>query len=191
MHQAIPRLEQCQAAGPHQHLGRGGCPDPAALQPYDTYRQISQCMTERGHDRDTLQCRVKVKELQNACHKAREANHHSSAAPTNCRFYKDLDAIPCGDSTSTAKATVDTSVACVPVESGLSQEEEILDEDVEGEGDLEAEDDSRSEMHAARSSSLPRRRLASNSCRILMKCKQERRPLSLDFDYTLTKKFGP
>ncbi|EMP37987.1 hypothetical protein UY3_04745 [Chelonia mydas] len=36
---------------------------------YDTYEQISQCMTERGHDRDTLQCRVKVKKLRNTYHK--------------------------------------------------------------------------------------------------------------------------
>ncbi|EMP31773.1 hypothetical protein UY3_11113 [Chelonia mydas] len=99
---------------------------------FDTYRQISQCMTERGLDRDTLQCRVKVKELRDTYHKAREANHCSGVAPTACLFYKELDAILGGDPTSTAKATVDTLVARVPVKSGLSQEEEILDEDVEG-----------------------------------------------------------
>ncbi|EMP26356.1 Zinc finger and SCAN domain-containing protein 29 [Chelonia mydas] len=110
---------------------------------YDTYGQISQCMTERSHDRDTLQCRVKVKELRNAYHKVREANHRSGAAPMSCQFYKELDTILGGDPTSTAKATVDTSVACMPMESGPSQEEEILDQDVEGEvaGDPEAEDD--------------------------------------------------
>ncbi|XP_043394928.1 uncharacterized protein LOC122464379 [Chelonia mydas] len=99
-------------------------------------------MTERGHDRDTLQCRVKVKELWSAYHKAREANRRSGATPTSCRFYKELDTILGGDPTSTAKATVDTSVVRLPVESGPSQEEEILDEAVEGEGDPEAEDDS-------------------------------------------------
>ncbi|XP_077668438.1 uncharacterized protein LOC144262492 [Eretmochelys imbricata] len=93
---------------------------------YDTYGQISRCMTERGHDRDALQCRVKVKELQNAYHKAREASRRSSSAPTSCRFYKELDARLSGDPTSTAKTTLDISV------------EEILDE----EGDPEAEDDS-------------------------------------------------
>ncbi|KAM7173250.1 uncharacterized protein RBU57_003871 [Macrochelys suwanniensis] len=97
-------------------------------------------MTERGHDWDTLQCRVKVKELRNTNHKAQEANCHSGAAPTSCRFYKELDAILSGDPTSTAKATVDTSVARMQVKSGPSQEEEILDEDVEG--DPEADDDS-------------------------------------------------
>ncbi|XP_073164541.1 uncharacterized protein [Lepidochelys kempii] len=99
-------------------------------------------MIERGHHQDTLQCRIKVKELRSVCHKAREANRLSSAALTSCRFYKELDAILGGDPTSTAKATVDTSLAPVPVESGPSQEEEILDEAVEGEGDPEAEDNS-------------------------------------------------
>ncbi|EMP25335.1 hypothetical protein UY3_17599 [Chelonia mydas] len=97
-------------------------------------------MTERGHKWDTLQCRVKVKELWNTYHKAQEANCQSSAAPTICRFYKELDVILGGDPTSTAKAPVDTLLAHVPVESGPSQEQEILDKDVEG--DPEAEDDS-------------------------------------------------
>uniref|UniRef100_A0A8C3FA80 SCAN box domain-containing protein n=1 Tax=Chrysemys picta bellii TaxID=8478 RepID=A0A8C3FA80_CHRPI len=96
----------------------------------ETYRQISRCLTERGHHRDKLQCRVKVKELRNTYHKAWEANRCSGAAPTSCRFYKELDAI-----------LGDTWVAHVRVENGLSQEEEILDKDVEG-GDPEAEDDS-------------------------------------------------
>ncbi|XP_077693329.1 uncharacterized protein LOC144276832 [Eretmochelys imbricata] len=97
-------------------------------------------MTERGHDRNILQCRVKMKELRKAYHKAREANCHSGAVPTSCPFYKKLDVILCGNPTSTAKATVDTSVARVPVKSGLSQKEEILDKDVEG--DPEAENNS-------------------------------------------------
>ncbi|EMP40937.1 Zinc finger and SCAN domain-containing protein 29 [Chelonia mydas] len=107
---------------------------------YDTYGQISRCVTERSHDRDALLCRVKVKELRNAYHKAQEANRHSGAAPTSCRFYKELDAILGSDPISTTKNTVDTLLARMPVESGTSQEEEILDEDVEG--DQEAEDDS-------------------------------------------------
>ncbi|XP_044865381.1 stonin-1 isoform X4 [Mauremys mutica] len=102
-------------------------------------KQISRCMIERGHDQDTLQCRVKVKELRNAYHKAWDANCCSSAAPTSCRFYKELDVILGGDPTSTVKAPGDTSLAHVPVESGPSQEVEILDKS--GEGDPEAEDD--------------------------------------------------
>ncbi|EMP36688.1 hypothetical protein UY3_06083 [Chelonia mydas] len=96
---------------------------------YITHGQISPCMTERGHDQDTLQCRVKVKELWNAYHKVQEANQHSGAALTSCRCYKELDTIHGGNPTSTVKATVDTSVTRIPVQSGLSQEEEILDED--------------------------------------------------------------
>ncbi|EMP33993.1 Beta-parvin [Chelonia mydas] len=54
-------------------------------------------MMERGHDRDTLQCRDKVKELRNAYHKAHEANSRSGAAPATCRFYKELDPILGGE----------------------------------------------------------------------------------------------
>ncbi|EMP38031.1 hypothetical protein UY3_04790 [Chelonia mydas] len=64
---------------------------------------------EKIYDWDTLQCRAKIKELRQVYHKAREANHRSSAAPKTCRFYKELDAILGGDLTSTAKSPVDTS----------------------------------------------------------------------------------
>ncbi|EMP28851.1 Sodium bicarbonate transporter-like protein 11 [Chelonia mydas] len=76
---------------------------------YDTFRQISRDMTERSHDQDTLQYRIKVKELRNAYCKAREANRRSGAAPTTCLFYKELDAKLGGDPTSTPKTTMDTS----------------------------------------------------------------------------------
>ncbi|XP_077670661.1 uncharacterized protein LOC144263604 [Eretmochelys imbricata] len=109
-------------------------------------------MHDRAHDRDTLQCRVKMKELQNAYHKAWEANCCSGAAPMSCWFYKELDVILGGDPTTTVKVTVDTLVARVPVESGPSQEEETLDKDVEEEGGPEAEHDS--EVRAARSPEL-------------------------------------
>ncbi|EMP32465.1 hypothetical protein UY3_10429 [Chelonia mydas] len=66
----------------------------------DTYGQISRCMTERGHDQDTLQCTVEVKELRNAYHKAWEAN---AAAPMSCQFYKELDAVLGGDPTSASE----------------------------------------------------------------------------------------
>ncbi|EMP28723.1 Zinc finger and SCAN domain-containing protein 29 [Chelonia mydas] len=114
----------------------------SSCQNCDTYGPISRCMIDRGHDQDTLQCRVKVKELQNAYHKAREANCCSGTVPMSCQFYKELDAILGGDPTSTEKDPVDTSLPCVPVESGPSQEEAILDE--QGAGDPEAEDDSES-----------------------------------------------
>ncbi|XP_074821040.1 uncharacterized protein LOC141994689 [Natator depressus] len=66
-------------------------------------------MMERSHDRDALQCRVKVKELRNAYRKAREANSRSSAAPVTCCFYKELERILGGDPTFTPGTTMDTS----------------------------------------------------------------------------------
>ncbi|XP_053884098.1 uncharacterized protein LOC128837171 isoform X1 [Malaclemys terrapin pileata] len=66
-------------------------------------------MMERGHDRDTLQCRIKVKELQSAYCKAHDANGRLDAPPTTCRFYKELDAILGVNPTSTPSTTIDTS----------------------------------------------------------------------------------
>ncbi|XP_074919502.1 uncharacterized protein LOC142046433 [Chelonoidis abingdonii] len=66
-------------------------------------------MMERGHDRDALQCRVKVKELRSAYCKACEGNQRSGAAPTTCCFYKELDAILGGDPTANPRTTKDTS----------------------------------------------------------------------------------
>ncbi|XP_073216421.1 uncharacterized protein [Lepidochelys kempii] len=76
---------------------------------YNTFRQISRDMMERGHDWHTLQCRIKMKELWNAYHKAHKANSCSGAAPATCRFYKELDAILGADPTSTPSTTMDTS----------------------------------------------------------------------------------
>ncbi|EMP36695.1 hypothetical protein UY3_06090 [Chelonia mydas] len=99
-------------------------------------------MTESGHDRDTLQYRVKVKELWKAYHKAQEANHCSGAVPMSCRFYQRAGRNTRRRPHLHLKTTVDTSVARVLVESGPTHEEDILDEDVEGKRDQEAEDDS-------------------------------------------------
>ncbi|XP_050816322.1 zinc finger and SCAN domain-containing protein 29-like [Gopherus flavomarginatus] len=66
-------------------------------------------MMEKGHDRDTLQCRVKVKELWNSYRKALEANSRSGTAPTTCCFYKELDAILGGDPTSILSTTMNTA----------------------------------------------------------------------------------
>ncbi|XP_074828894.1 uncharacterized protein LOC141999414 [Natator depressus] len=66
-------------------------------------------MMKRGHDRDALQCRDKVKEMRNTYRKAHEAKRCSGAAPLTCRFYKELNAILVGDPTSTPRTTMDTS----------------------------------------------------------------------------------
>ncbi|XP_048692355.2 uncharacterized protein LOC125630446 [Caretta caretta] len=94
---------------------------------YDTFGQLSRDMMERGHDRDAVQCRVKVKEQQNAYRKTRKANSRSGAAPVTCRFYKKLDAILGGDPTSTLSTTMDTSEP-----SSTRQEEEEQQSGSEG-----------------------------------------------------------
>ncbi|XP_050821050.1 zinc finger and SCAN domain-containing protein 29-like [Gopherus flavomarginatus] len=76
---------------------------------YDTYGQISQSLMRRGHERDALQCRVKIKELRSAYCKAREGNRRSGAAPTTCRFYKELDAILGCDPTANPRSTMESS----------------------------------------------------------------------------------
>ncbi|XP_074816026.1 uncharacterized protein LOC141991588 isoform X2 [Natator depressus] len=106
---------------------------------YDTYGQISRAMIERGHDRDALQCRVKVKELRNAYHKVQEANRCSGAAPTTCPFYKELDKIFGGDPTSTPKSTMHTSEA-MAAQSATRQEEESGSEGAEEEVGPEPDD---------------------------------------------------
>ncbi|XP_053904617.1 zinc finger and SCAN domain-containing protein 29-like [Malaclemys terrapin pileata] len=76
---------------------------------YDTFGKVSKDMMERGHDRDTLQCRIKVKELWSAYRKAHDANGHSGAPRATCQFYKELDAILGVNPTSTPSTTMDTS----------------------------------------------------------------------------------
>ncbi|CAM2105532.1 unnamed protein product [Caretta caretta] len=110
---------------------------------YDTFRQIPRDMMERGHDWDALQCRVKVKELQNAYHKAHEANCCSGAAPTTCHFHKDLDAILGGDTTSTPRTTMDMSEP-----SSIRQEEEEEEEEESGSEGAEEEGDSPASLDA-------------------------------------------
>ncbi|XP_074989434.1 uncharacterized protein LOC142073491 [Caretta caretta] len=105
---------------------------------YDTFGQISRDMMERGHNWDTLQCRVKVKELRNAYCKAHEANSRSGAAPATCCFHKELDAVHGGDPTSTPSTTMDTSEP-----SSTRQEEEQS----ESEG-AEAEEDTPESLDA-------------------------------------------
>ncbi|EMP31950.1 hypothetical protein UY3_10872 [Chelonia mydas] len=101
---------------------------------YDTFGQVPRDVMERGRDRDSLQCRFKVKELWNAYRKACEANRCSRAAPATCRFYKEPDMILGCDPTSTPKTTMDTS----ETSSTRQEEEESGSEGAEGEGDSPA-----------------------------------------------------
>ncbi|XP_050822722.1 uncharacterized protein LOC127057738 isoform X2 [Gopherus flavomarginatus] len=129
---------------------------------YDTYGQISRAMLERGHDWDTVQCRVKVKELWSAYCKAHEGNRHSGAAPTTCHFYKELDVILEGDPTANLKTTMDTS------ERAGRWRRRKPRVTVLGWGETPWSP----RTHAARSSSQARRKVASRSSRYLVKDKQ-------------------
>ncbi|XP_065436844.1 uncharacterized protein LOC135980766 [Chrysemys picta bellii] len=62
--------------------------------------KVSKAMKDRGHNRDAQQCRMKIKELRQAYHKAREANRRSGAQPQTCRFYAELHAILGGAATT-------------------------------------------------------------------------------------------
>uniref|UniRef100_A0A8C8SJV0 Myb/SANT-like DNA-binding domain-containing protein n=1 Tax=Pelusios castaneus TaxID=367368 RepID=A0A8C8SJV0_9SAUR len=75
---------------------------------FDIFAQISRAMAEKGYERDTLQCRSKVKELRITYHRAREANQRSGSAPVTCRFYKEVEAILSRDPITTPNAPVDT-----------------------------------------------------------------------------------
>ncbi|XP_074929774.1 uncharacterized protein LOC142047937 [Chelonoidis abingdonii] len=70
-------------------------------------------MMEKGHTRDTVQCRMKVKELRQAYQKTKEANGRSGAGPKTCRFYAELHAILGGSATTTPPLSVDSEVGVV------------------------------------------------------------------------------
>uniref|UniRef100_A0A8C3F4E2 SCAN box domain-containing protein n=1 Tax=Chrysemys picta bellii TaxID=8478 RepID=A0A8C3F4E2_CHRPI len=58
-----------------------------------TFEKISEGMMEKGHNRDSDQCRVKVKEVRQAYQKTKEANGRSRSEPWTCRLYAELHAI--------------------------------------------------------------------------------------------------
>ncbi|XP_074922648.1 calcyphosin-2 isoform X2 [Chelonoidis abingdonii] len=101
------------------------------------YGQISQALCEKSYDGDTLQCRVKIKELRQAYHKARGANHPSGASPKTCRFCKELDANLGGDPISIAKSPMDTLEGTEAAEGGPNLENEVIDEEVELDEDVQ------------------------------------------------------
>ncbi|XP_065414671.1 trichohyalin-like [Chrysemys picta bellii] len=85
-------------------------------------------MMERGHNRDSDQCHVKVKELRQACQKTKEANGRSGSEPRTCRFYAELHAILGGAATTTPPVIVDSGSGIVssatPEDSADGEEEE-------------------------------------------------------------------
>ncbi|XP_053896462.1 uncharacterized protein LOC128843564 [Malaclemys terrapin pileata] len=98
-----------------------------------TFEKISKGMMERGHNRDSEQCRVKVKELRQAYQKTKEANGHSGSEPRTCRFYAELHAILGGAATTTPPLIVDSGSGIVssatPEDSADGGEEEEEEED--------------------------------------------------------------
>ncbi|KAM9134270.1 uncharacterized protein ACDP82_009670 [Pangshura tecta] len=77
------------------------------------FERISKAMMDKGHSRDSVQCRAKVKELRQAYQKTKEANGRSGAGPKTCRFYAELHAILGGCTTSTPPLSVDSDVGVV------------------------------------------------------------------------------
>ncbi|XP_065409181.1 SRRM2 protein homolog rsr-2-like [Chrysemys picta bellii] len=98
-----------------------------------TFEKISKGMMERGHNGDSEQCRVKVKELRQAYQKTKEANCRSGSETRTCRFYAELHAILGGAATTTPPVFVDSGSGIVssatPEDSADGGEEEDEDED--------------------------------------------------------------
>ncbi|XP_065428541.1 SRRM2 protein homolog rsr-2-like [Chrysemys picta bellii] len=98
-----------------------------------TFEKISKGMMERGHNRDSDQCRVKVKELRQAYQKTKEANGRSGSEPWTCRFYAELHAILGGAATATPPVIVDSGSGIVssatPEDSADGGEEEEEEEE--------------------------------------------------------------
>ncbi|XP_050794507.1 uncharacterized protein LOC127044080 [Gopherus flavomarginatus] len=71
-------------------------------------------MMEKGHSRDSVQCRVQVKELRQAYQKTKAANGRSGSGPKTCPFYTVLHAILGGcAATTTPPLSVDSEVGVV------------------------------------------------------------------------------
>ncbi|XP_065412595.1 uncharacterized protein LOC135973423 [Chrysemys picta bellii] len=89
---------------------------------------------ERGHNRDSDQCRVKVKELRQAYQKTKEANGRSGSEPRTCRFYAELHAILGGAATTTPPVIVDSGSgivsSAIPEDSADGGEEEEEEEEL-------------------------------------------------------------
>ncbi|EMP30213.1 hypothetical protein UY3_12667 [Chelonia mydas] len=82
---------------------------------------------ERGYNRVTQHCHVKVKELRQAYQKKKEANGRSGSEPQTCCFYDQLHAR--GDPTTTPLLSMDTCKGGV----SRNTEEDFVDEEEEEE----------------------------------------------------------
>ncbi|XP_050807919.1 myb/SANT-like DNA-binding domain-containing protein 2 [Gopherus flavomarginatus] len=99
-----------------------------------TFEKISKAMMEKGHTRDSVQCRVKVKELRQAYQKTKEANGRSGAGPKTCRFYAELHAILGVSATTTPPLSMDSKAGVVisaMAEDSVDREDEEEEEEDE------------------------------------------------------------
>ncbi|XP_065421536.1 uncharacterized protein LOC135975263 [Chrysemys picta bellii] len=98
-----------------------------------TFEKISKGMMERGHNRDSDQCCMKVKELRQAYQKTKEANGRSGSELRTCSFYAELHAILGGAATTTPPVIVDSGSGIVssatPEDSADGGEEKEEEED--------------------------------------------------------------
>ncbi|EMP42585.1 hypothetical protein UY3_00148 [Chelonia mydas] len=98
------------------------------------YAKIAQGMVQRGYNRDTQKCHMKVKELRQAYQKTKEANGRSRSEPHTCCFYDQLHGILGGDPTTTPPLSVDTckgGVSCNREEDFVDEEEEEEEENAQ------------------------------------------------------------
>ncbi|XP_050785474.1 adapter molecule crk isoform X1 [Gopherus flavomarginatus] len=111
------------------------------------FEKISKAMMEKGHTRDSVQCRVKVKELRQAYQKTKEANGRSEAGAKTCCFYPELHAILGGSATTTPPLSLDSEVGVVT--------SAMAEDSVDGEDDEEEEEDELAEstQHSVRPNS--------------------------------------
>ncbi|XP_065447671.1 G1/S-specific cyclin-D3 isoform X1 [Chrysemys picta bellii] len=99
-----------------------------------TFEKISKGMMERGHNRDSEQCRMKVKELRQAYQKTKEANGRSGSEPQTCCFCAELHAILEGTATTTPLLTVDSEagvISSATTEDSADREEKEEEEEDE------------------------------------------------------------
>ncbi|XP_050802590.1 uncharacterized protein LOC127047818 [Gopherus flavomarginatus] len=90
-------------------------------------------MRQRGHTRDSVQCRVKVKELRQAYQKTKAANGRSGSGPKTCRFYAELHTILGGCTTTSPPLSVDSEVGVIisPMAEDSAEGEDYEEEEEE------------------------------------------------------------
>ncbi|EMP25612.1 hypothetical protein UY3_17302 [Chelonia mydas] len=106
------------------------------------FAKISKGTMNRGYNRDTQQCRMKVKELRQAYQKTKDANGRSRSEPPTCCFYDELHAILGGVPTTTPPLSMDTCKGGV----SRNRDEDFVDEEDEEEVEDSAQQESRESL---------------------------------------------